>query len=88
MLTAVGLTLIFAAMTCALGFEKYVGLYLRTRDRRYFVGIWAQAVMAVWQWVAGVWVLVRVWGELVRARLAPPPEKSCGFFDLPTEGEV
>jgi hypothetical protein len=62
MLTAVGLTLIFAAMTCALGFERDVGLYLRTRDRRYFVGIWAQGVMMAWQCAAGVWVLVRVWG--------------------------
>jgi hypothetical protein len=61
MLTAVGLTLIFAAMTCALGFERYVGLYLRTRDRKYFVGIGAQAVMMAWQWAAGAWVLVYAW---------------------------
>jgi hypothetical protein len=60
MLTAVGLTLIFAALTCALGFEKYVGLYLRTRNRRYRVGIWAQGVMMAWMLAAGVWMLVYV----------------------------
>ena len=58
MLTAVGLTLVFAGLTCALGFEKYVKLYARTRNPRYRVGIWAQAVMAAWHLVCGFWMLV------------------------------
>ena len=58
MFTAVGLTLVFAGLTCALGFEKYVKLYVCTRDPRYRVGILAQAVMAAWHFVCGFWVLV------------------------------
>jgi hypothetical protein len=63
MLTAVGLTLVFAGLTCALGFEKYVKLYARTRDPRYRVGICAQAVMMAWHLVCGFWMLVYAAGR-------------------------
>ena len=59
MLTAVGLTLIFAAMTCALGMECYALIYRHTGKRRYWHGVWAQGLMMAWFFVCGTWALLK-----------------------------
>lgn len=58
MLTAIGLTLVLAAMTAALGFERNVARYARYRDARSRWSIFAQALMALWFFAAGLWSLL------------------------------
>lgn len=58
MLTAIGLTLLFAAMTAGLGVEKSVMVYVRLRDPRSLLSLSVQGIMTVWFFVAGMWALL------------------------------
>jgi hypothetical protein len=57
MLTAIGLTLVVAGMTAALGFDRSVARYARYRDARSRWSLFAQGLMAMWFFVAGMWAL-------------------------------
>jgi hypothetical protein len=59
MLTAIGLTLVIAAMTAALGFEGSVARYARYRDARSRWSIFAQGLMTMWFFIAGMWTLLQ-----------------------------